>query len=156
MTAQQHTLYLDEIQEELVAHRGVLVSISTLMQTLRRLDFSHKKVSARAIEHNEIMQAAFMNKIGTEVLDPAMLMFTDDTTKDERTSGRRSGWSRVGTQCVQWRCFVRGQHYSILPVLTLDGLITWDIIEGSVTSEQFVQFLRENVVCCLTYVILTG
>jgi hypothetical protein len=102
------------------------------------------------------MRAAFMNKISTKVLDPAMLMFTDKTAKDERTSGRRSGWSRVGTQCVQWRCFVQGQRYSILPVLTLDGLITWDIIEGSVTSERFVQFLRENVVCRLTYVILTG
>jgi hypothetical protein len=44
----------------------------------------HKKVSTRAIEHNEIMWAAFMNKIGTEVLDPAMLMFTDETAKDER------------------------------------------------------------------------
>jgi transposase len=87
MIAQQHTLYLDEIQEELVARRGVLVSISTLMQTLRRLDFSHKKVSARAIEHNEIMWAAFMNKIGTEVLNPAILMFTDETAKDEWTSG---------------------------------------------------------------------
>ena len=36
---------------------------------------------------------------------------------------------------------VRGRCYSILPVLTLDGLIAWDIIEGSVTSERFVQFL---------------
>jgi hypothetical protein len=33
------------------------------------------------------MQAAFMNKISTEVLDLAMLMFTDETVKDERTSG---------------------------------------------------------------------
>ena len=47
-------------------------------------------------------------------------------------------------------CFVQGHHYSILLVLTLDGLITWDIIEGSVTSERFVEFLRENVVfACL-------
>jgi hypothetical protein len=31
MITQQHTHYLDEIQEELVARHGVLVSISTLM-----------------------------------------------------------------------------------------------------------------------------
>jgi len=146
MIAQQHSLYLDEIQQELVARRGILVSIPTLVRTLRRLDFSHKKASARATERNELMRAAFMNKIGSEVLDPNMLMFTDETAKDEQTSGRRMGWSKVGTQCVQRRCFVRGQRYSILPVLTLDGLITWDIIEGSVTSERFVQFLRENVI----------
>jgi hypothetical protein len=81
MISQHHSVYLDEIQEELLARRGTMVSIPTLARTLRRLDFSHKSVSARA---NEIAQAAFMNRIGMEVLDPAML--TDETAKDERTS----------------------------------------------------------------------
>ena len=123
MVAQQHSVFLDEIQEELLAHRGVLVSIPTLGRTLRRLDFSRKKLTARAIERNEIIRAAFMNRIGTEVPDAAMLMFADETAKDERTSGRRMGWSRVGTRCVQRQCFVHGRRYSILPILTLDGLI---------------------------------
>ncbi|KIK35733.1 hypothetical protein CY34DRAFT_53568, partial [Suillus luteus UH-Slu-Lm8-n1] len=35
--------------------------------------------------------------------------------------------------------------YSILPILTLDGIITYDIIEGPVTSERFIQFFREHV-----------
>jgi hypothetical protein len=35
----------------------------------------------------------------------------------------------------------------ILPILTLDGIIAYDIVEESVTSEQFVHFLRELVVC---------
>ncbi|KDQ52474.1 hypothetical protein JAAARDRAFT_138493, partial [Jaapia argillacea MUCL 33604] len=39
-----------------------------------------------------------------------------------------------------------GKRYSILPILTLDGIVAYDIIEGSVTSEQFVQFLREHVI----------
>ena len=42
---------------------------------------------------------------------------------------------------------MHGRRYTILPVLTLDGLITWDIIEGSVTVEHFLQFLCEHVVC---------
>ncbi|KAG2112370.1 uncharacterized protein F5147DRAFT_527949, partial [Suillus discolor] len=33
----------------------------------------------------------------------------------------------------------------ILPILTLDGIIAYDIIEGPVTSERFVQFLREHL-----------
>jgi hypothetical protein len=57
--------------------------IPTLAQTLCRLDFSHKKVTARAIERNKILWAAFMNRIGTEVLDLAMLMFVDESVKDE-------------------------------------------------------------------------
>ena len=49
-----------------------------------RLDFSHKRVSAWAIERTELLDAAFMNHIGTDVPDPNMLMFTDETAKDER------------------------------------------------------------------------
>ncbi|KZP06825.1 hypothetical protein FIBSPDRAFT_655224, partial [Athelia psychrophila] len=36
-------------------------------------------------------------------------------------------------------------RYSILPILTLDGIIAHDIFEGSVTSERFVKFLRELI-----------
>jgi hypothetical protein len=39
-----------------------------------------------------------------------------------------------------------GKRFSILPIITLDGIITHDIIEGSVTTEKFVDFLRELVV----------
>jgi transposase len=52
MIAQWYSVYLDEIQEELLTHQGMLVSIPTLGQTLHRLDFSHKKVTTSAIECN--------------------------------------------------------------------------------------------------------
>lgn len=42
---------------------------------------------------------------------------------------------------------MRGRWFSILPILTLNGIIAYDIVKGSVTSEQFVQFLQELVVC---------
>ncbi|KAG2112036.1 uncharacterized protein F5147DRAFT_572829, partial [Suillus discolor] len=35
--------------------------------------------------------------------------------------------------------------YLILPILTLDGIIAYDIIEGSVMSERFMQFLQEHL-----------
>ncbi|KDQ55614.1 hypothetical protein JAAARDRAFT_91352, partial [Jaapia argillacea MUCL 33604] len=38
------------------------------------------------------------------------------------------------------------KRYSILPILTMDGIIAYDIIEGLVTSEWFVQFLRDHVI----------
>ncbi|KIO03989.1 hypothetical protein M404DRAFT_144226 [Pisolithus tinctorius Marx 270] len=36
-------------------------------------------------------------------------------------------------------------RYSILPAITLDGIITYDIIEGTVDGEQFLRFLKEHV-----------
>ena len=87
-----------------------------------------------------------MNKIADVVTNPDMLMFGDEVAKDECTSARRRGWSVLGQRCVQRKCFVQGHHYLILPILTLDGIVAYDIIEGSVTSKRFLWFLRELVV----------
>jgi hypothetical protein len=125
---------------------GIHVSIPTLSRTLRRLLITHKHVSIRALECNNILRSAYMNRIATIVPNPEMFIFIDEATKNKRTTGRPMGWAVVGDRCVQQRCFVRGQRYSILPALTLDGIITYNIIEGSVTAARFLTFLRELVV----------
>jgi transposase len=147
LLSQQHTLYLDEIQTELRLRRNVYVSIPTIVRTLRRIHFSSKSVSVKALERNETARAVFMNRIGQLVTDMDMVMFADESAKDDRNVSRMKGYSLVGTRCVQRRCFVRGKRYSILPILTLDGIIAYDIIEGSVTSDRFVRFLKDMVVC---------
>jgi transposase len=149
---QNPTALLDEIQLALCNCRGVHVTIPTVVRTLKQVAISKKQVSVRAVERNELLCAVFMNRLGALVRDPNMLMFLDESAKDERTSRRRSGWSIKGSRCIQSGRFVRGTRYSLLPVLTLDGIITHKVVEGSVTSEMFVNFLREFVVCrCLTF-----
>jgi hypothetical protein len=88
-----------------------------------------------------------MNSIAELVTDPAQLVFIDEAARNKKNTVRKFGWSLVGRRCVQRRCFVRGQRFSILPALTLDGIIAHNIIPGSVTSIKFVEFLREHVVC---------
>jgi hypothetical protein len=34
-----------------------------------------------------------------------------------------------------------------MPLLTLDGIVVYELFDGSVTSDQFIQFLHEQVVC---------
>lgn len=139
-------LYLDEIQALLLDRRGVSVSIPTLSRTLQRMQYSKKRVSARAIERNEARRAAYLAMIAELAPDPEMLMFTDESAKDERTSSRSMGWSGIGGWCVSRRVFVRGKRFSILPLLSLDGIITYDVIEGSVTADKFLSFIRNMVV----------
>ena len=75
-----------------------------------------------------------------------MLMFIDEAARNQRTSQWSNGWALLGKQCIQRRFFVRGEQFSILPILTLDGIIIYDIIPRPVTSERFVEFLHELVV----------
>ena len=92
------------------------------------------------------MRSAFMNRIADQVPNPDMLIFTDEAVHNRKASAWTKGWSLVGRRCVQRRHFICGQRFSILPILTLDGIIAYDIIPGSVNSERFVQFLRKLVV----------
>jgi transposase len=83
LMSQHHTIYLDEIQEELLTRRGVRVSIPTLTRTLHCLHLTNKDVSGRALERNDEQRAIFMNHIADIVTDPNMLMFGDEAAKDE-------------------------------------------------------------------------
>ena len=72
---QHHTIYLDEIQLELQEQRQKPVSLTTLSRTLQQMGLTHKTVSINALERNDLLRAAFMNKIADEVPNPDMLMF---------------------------------------------------------------------------------
>ncbi|KAG2335948.1 hypothetical protein BDR05DRAFT_833832, partial [Suillus weaverae] len=87
----------------------------------------------------------FMNHIAEIAPDPEMLMFGDEAAKDERALIRKFGHLKIGTRCIQRKCFVQGKQYSILPILILDGIIAYNIIEGPMMSKRFVQFLQEHV-----------
>ena len=140
------TIYLDEIQRDLWAKRHKFATLSTLLRTLRRLHITRKVVSSPAAERNEETRAIYMNRIAANVPDANMLVFIDEAAKDNRTSTRQYGWSTRGVRCRVPRCFVRGTRYSIVPAITLDGIIAYDIIEGPVDSQRFVKFLEEHVV----------
>ncbi|KAJ7713398.1 hypothetical protein B0H16DRAFT_1272520, partial [Mycena metata] len=90
---QCHTIYLDEIQEKLLLQRDVSVSITTLLRALHRLELTRKCVSVRALERNDLLRSAYMNRIADLVPDPNMLMFIDEAAKNDRTTGRSRGWS---------------------------------------------------------------
>ena len=143
---QEPCLYMDELQEQLLTCRGINISVSTLLRTLRRIHFSKKGVSIRALERNDMDRAIYMNKFAELISDSAMVMFVDEAAQNKKNPTRKRGCSLTGRRCFQRRCFVRGKRCSILPVLTLDGIIAHNIIPGSVTSDRFVQFLHECVV----------
>ena len=142
----RRTIYLDELRQELHLKRHVQLSIPTLYRALQRLQISHKAVSASAAERNTELRAYYMNHIGMEAPDANMLVFIDEAAMDKRTSVRWYGWAPAGQHCHVQRPFVRGLRYSILPAITLDGIIVYDIIEGAVDGDRFLQFLRDQVV----------
>jgi hypothetical protein len=78
--------------------------------------------------------------------DPDMFVFLDESAVDNVTGQQYAGRSRRGSPCVRRATFIRGMHYSLLPALSIDGIVAMDIFPGSVNRERYMQFLREQVV----------
>lgn len=86
--------------------------------------------------------------------DPDLFHFLDESAVNNLTTQRFAGWSLRGTPCVRRAIFIRRARYSMLPALTIDGIVALDIFEGAVNREIFVRFLPEQIVgyrekeCC--------
>ena len=146
LVAHHSTIYLDELQHELWEKCQVYATTPTLHRALRSLQLTRKKISFAASEQNEELRAHYMNRIGAEAPDADMLLFIDEAAKNRHTFCRPSGQSFRGQRCRGQWYFVRGVRYSILPAITLDGIITYNIIEGPVNGAHFLRFLQEHVV----------
>jgi transposase len=124
-------LYLDEIQENLAVVCNLHVSVATICRSLLHLDMSHKAITKTASQCDEMLQTLWEAQMA-EYTDPNVFVFLDESAVDQATAHRTHGQSTLGTRCVQHMSFICGIRHSILPALTLDGIITLDIFEGSV------------------------
>ena len=115
----QPKIYLDEIQEELLNWRDVLVSIATLFCALRRIAITNKQVANAALERNELLHATWQAAY-TDI--PAeYCIWLDEASVDNLTNQWTAGWAVMGRPCI---CRAK----------------------GFVNKECFFQFLNEQLV----------
>jgi transposase len=138
-------LFLDKLQDKLCTVRDIEVSIATISRTLCRLAITNKTIAKEAAERNEHLRATW--EVSMAQYDPQQLVFIDEARVDDQTNVRKNGWAPLGQACVRQTSFLRGQKYSILPALSVDGIVALDIFEGSVNRESFLTFLQNHLVC---------
>jgi hypothetical protein len=97
------------------------------------------------LERNEIVRAHYLATIG-EYYTRNQLIFLDESAKDERSLSRLYGYSPRNTPAQKKVVFIRGKRYTILPALTLDGIVAVDVFEGSCDKKKFVDFILNQVV----------
>ena len=84
---------------------------------------------------------------------PEQLIFIDESAKDEWTSCRQYGYSSQNQSAIKKTVFLRGIRYTILPALSLDGMIALDIMKGSCNKERFRNFILSKVVSFFCIII---
>jgi len=73
------------------------------------------------------------------------LVFLDESGINSKLGERDNGWGKKGERV---RCKVRRQracNLSLLPALTMDGYLAFNIYQGSVNAERFYDFIEQDV-----------
>jgi len=73
-------------------------------------------------------------------------MFLDESAANERTMDRKYGWSPIGTKAEVKELLKHSEKWSILPLYTVDGFISWEIKHGSYNAHSFNDFVRNWVI----------
>ena len=117
------------------------------------------QLTKAAIEQSATKRAVYMAKIRWKYTAKQVVLL-DESACNRKTSYRDHAWAIQGRWALQKAFFVHGcrwafvyflnscmylSHchggYSILPALSLDGILTVDIIEGSFTTARFARFI---------------
>ncbi|KAJ6512411.1 hypothetical protein C8R45DRAFT_774698, partial [Mycena sanguinolenta] len=86
------------------------------------------------------------------------LVFLDESHCDRRTMQRRGGWAPIGDRARCHDFFIQGikcvappytlsslpviSRFSVLPAISLDGVLHLDVITRSWTAEEFEQYIE--------------
>ncbi|KIK11608.1 hypothetical protein PISMIDRAFT_31810, partial [Pisolithus microcarpus 441] len=70
------------------------------------------------------------------------LVFVDESGCNQITTKHPMAWSPIGMHARCHDYFVQGQKYSILPALSLDGVLHLDIQECAYTAATFNEFIN--------------
>jgi transposase len=143
-------MYLDELLLLLAINHGLAISRSALQYNLEKAGLSRKILQRIAAERDNALRAEFHDFIQNGDYfagDGSEFVFLDETSKDERSYARLQGRSLAGERAVLRDVFVRGDRYSVLAALSLDGYMAVHVVMDAFDSLEFFEFVADEVVC---------
>ncbi|KAE8228051.1 hypothetical protein CF326_g7034 [Tilletia indica] len=140
---QQPATYQDELVEIVSQYFNIQVSQSTISRFLASEGYTFKKMSRRDATRDEFLRLDYIINIAQ--YSPDQLVFADESHVNQRTNMRPYGWSKRGQRAIEYRIMLRGERYSLLPALTVNGIIAPWAFHGSVTSALFLMWIKDHL-----------
>jgi hypothetical protein len=135
--------YRDEVCELLFEEWDIVVSPRTVGRYLSELKITHKRVGFINLRRDEALIADFLARMMD--FTPEQLVALDESACNERTGDRKFGWSARGKPCRVRQSRRRSTRWSILPALTIDGWLDYEVFHGSFDGDRFFGFVERLV-----------
>ncbi|KAE8222658.1 hypothetical protein CF319_g4182 [Tilletia indica] len=142
---QRPSIYQDELVKMITYFYGdqYKVDQSTISRLLKHIGFSKKNLSVVPIQQDEEERRRYVLLVGQ--FDPWQLVFADESSFNNRTALRPRGWAPLGEHAIERQLFLRGERFSLLPALSMDGLFAPWVTLGSVNGEQFLAWVKNHL-----------
>lgn len=140
--------YLDELIWWLAIHHDIIISRSALHRNLQDAGLTRKLLHKIARERDQEARAEFMATIHEHSGGQGQeFVFVDEMSKNDHDTARRYGRALSGQRADFVDNFVRGDRYSMVAAITIEGYISTRVIPGSFNASEFCDYIAEHVVC---------
>ncbi len=135
--------YLGEICKAVEEVTGVHVSEATICRVLRKNGLTRKKIRLVAAQRSMDYRATYM---ATALSFPReAFVFVDETGSDARNYIRKFGYSLRGLRAESHCRLSRGHRISAIAAMDCTGIVELELINGSVDSDIFFDFIRGSL-----------
>ena len=138
-------MYLSEIQDWMALTYEVNISRSTLHKNICNAELSYKLLRRAVEERDEDYQQEWRQGVNDHYI-ASQMVFVDETSKDDHTIYQHYGRAVTRCRATINANFVRGDQFSMVAALLLDGYEALRVVLGSVDGEEFLDFIVNDVV----------
>ena len=147
MISCDNSLIQKEVAEKLAESTGILLDRSTISKKIKKIGISRKRLSFLPVERNSEQNINARAVYANEVLrlDYNNLVFLDETGFNKHTF-RTYGYSKVNSKAYFSAAGNRGTNNSVLCVIGINGLISYEIQQGAYNSQRINTFITTHLV----------
>lgn len=143
-------MYLDELQDWVAISHKLDISKTALHVLICNIGILYKVLRKAASERDEVAQEEF-REFARNNLVASMIITADESSKDDHTIFHKQGHVPKGHCAIIDADFVRGDRYSLLAAISVDGFVGTNVLPGSVDGDEFFDFIVKEIVCGSIY-----
>jgi transposase len=93
------------------------------------------------VEQNKREREEFKTLVNTQ-FRPEQLVFANGSHFDRLLSRRPYMWSKHNERPCRYEFLLRGTKYSLIPALSLDGILHLEVVDKAITADDFRRFVQ--------------
>ena len=139
----QPGICLREIKLDLLLNLGLDVTESAICVFLQKAGFTRQHLKLYARQQDKHLRTQFIADMSLYTAE--MMVFLDEAGTDRRDSIRAKGYSLRGKPGQKQTPLARGEHVSAICIMSVDGILTCELVSRSVNGDKFIEFIENSL-----------